>query len=78
MDLEPVPSAYARREILRAGLRAVGIVVAYFVLPFAHNWFVAALLLGFVLFGLFPFAVTAVPPGAPLGAPGRRRRQRAC
>jgi voltage-gated potassium channel len=56
MDLEPVSSAYARREVLRAGLRAIGIVVAYFVLPFAHNWFVAALLLGFVLIGLFPFA----------------------
>jgi hypothetical protein len=58
MDGDSVAPArvYAQREVLRAGLRAGVILVAYFVMPFGDNWLLAAVLLVFVLFGLLPFA----------------------
>jgi hypothetical protein len=56
MDLDPASPAYVRREVMRAGLRAAGILVAFFVLPFGDNWLLAFVLLVFVLIGLFPFA----------------------
>ena len=47
---------YVRREIARAGVHAVVIVTAYFVLPFGESWFFGGVL-AFTIVGLFPFTI---------------------